>query len=181
MRLAVVHRNGCNIVKLEALFTLGLVAHKLDPERFAPPRRIAHRARDETQLLLAPVVINLHAISAGIHNANPELSWVPHFTSLPELRAWDATFQLTPTPATFETLHPSAFVLLLSIMSSFISSLTLEQLKLFRPRSCLPRPRLPGGVSPELLPEVDSWLLIFALLSHHGGQQPASASCSSAR
>ena len=60
VRLALIfHQNGFNIVKLEALFITFPVAHTLDPEKFLPPSRVAHRARDETQLLQARVVISI--------------------------------------------------------------------------------------------------------------------------
>ena len=55
----VLHQNGCNIMELEALCVALVVAHVLDPEKFAPLDRIAHRARDEAQLLQALVFINL--------------------------------------------------------------------------------------------------------------------------
>ena len=48
MRFPIVcHHNVCNIIELETL----LIAHTLDPERFASPSRIAHGAWDEAQLL----------------------------------------------------------------------------------------------------------------------------------
>ena len=84
-----------------------------------------------------------------------------------ELWAWDAAFQVTPPPAASETLHSSAFVLLRSIMISFISSLISNS-----STSCAailssnPRPRLLKEFLPDFLCSGHQFLI-----SLHGGQK----------
>ena len=109
-----------------------------------PPSRIAHHARNEVHCLQALVVIFLHVLARHvIPRLQARLVFLRFRGFLPLhclpllLRSSsaadgtlvhrptppDAAIQVTPPLAASESLHSSAFVLLISFMTSSISSL----------------------------------------------------------